>query len=214
MDPIVSFIRKLIGIAVSTGLPFTTGVVSRVELVWNTTIGFFGKVRRGVIGIRNSIVGWISSVGKHALALLLTLKWIVQVAIPRAVTTAVGQVRTWASALVNAAVGKLAGALLDLQRWATKAVATVLSKLDAFALWVKSQIGAFLNEIKALKDRVFGVLASATRIADYIVDAMAHALARWLLANLTRLGQAFWGARTTITLRALHIIEGVLARII
>jgi hypothetical protein len=214
VDIIVAYVRKLVGITVSTGLPFVNGVVNRIEVVWNTVTGFLGKVGRYVTGVRDSVVNWIKSMTAQALSLLTTLKWIILVAIPREVSAAVNQVRQWVAQLVNAARVYAAGLVDQIWRRAVLMVEALARDAQALTAWARDQVGQLWGDVSKLKDRVFGFLSDAKRLADWLVDAMAHALARWLLANLTRIAQAFWGQRITIILRGAALIEGILARLI
>ncbi|HEU5219179.1 MAG TPA: hypothetical protein VFU23_11000 [Gemmatimonadales bacterium] len=210
----ISWIAGLIG-QVSGGLAAVTrDVIKKLQAIWNNVTGFFGLVKAVLVWLRALVVGWILATGLWLASTYTTVKWIITTLVPQIVATAITNLRKALLVLIDLARTYARQIVDSLRRWAFDAIGKLITWVASLARWVNDKLGPIFNDLRRLKDRVFGVLASATRIVDYILGPLVSALERYALANAERFARWLWRGLPRILLGAASLIESIVARII
>lgn len=208
------WLRALLGLVANPIKDIVAAVEARLSSIWSTASGFWVRVRGGWVIFRFSAGAWIRAQLDHAQAVALTLQWFATVYVPRLIAQSVDRIWTSVTILFSQAVQAARGELIQVRDWLAGLVATVTSNLRDWSAWVYAKVGELRSDVDALLGRVFGPLATPQRLADWIVEAMVDALARWLRDNAVALGRRLIAERTRIALTSIHWIEDVISRII
>lgn len=143
-----------------------------------------------------------------------TLKHTILIRIPQWANNALNYAVRWASDRLTALGSWARGALADLTRWATARLGELRSFATAVRDWAAGLLSGLLADARALKDRVFGLLGTPARMAEWLAAAMWSALWRYGYSQADRIGRALWSARRTIALRVVVEVERLIGRII
>lgn len=192
IDWVVGFVVGVIGVV--TNALYWTGVSwSRLWAAgYNLTAGirdFFGNV-------------------------YLTLKWLKDVAIPRAVSAATAALRTWVTAGINAARNVLQAGINAVRDFARGAVNGALSLIETVRRWALDQLNRLLSTVIGLRGALAHVLSGPATLAGWLAGAMWTALWRYIDGNLERMVDALWLGRRAILGRVLLLTERVIGRVL
>lgn len=172
-----------------------SAIANALNTLWSIVTGFFSSCRTVFTTLRTRAQAWISAQLAHAAAVLTTLKWIITTYVPRVGAAIAAQIRAWTSDLINGAVN-LARALVDqVKRVFTALINDVKAAAQAFANWVRQQVGNLLTAVNQLLQRVFGLLGTPERLALWAVDAIMHAGLRWVTNHLEAIVGYVWARR-------------------
>lgn len=189
-------------------------VAKRVSSVWGLLVSFFGSVRSKWRTLRANTIGIVNAAIRHAQAVLVTLKWLALVYIPRKIAQEAASIRTWAGNLIAGAIATARKLVSDAVTWAGQQLAKLLAALDAVRAWAIAQFNAVVSVLNQLARLVFTLLTSPERLALWLVGAMFSALLKFALDNAEKIGIALWSKRRTIVTGLVHLLEDVLVRIL
>jgi hypothetical protein len=208
------WIRSLIaqGVRSVTGLAQATA--RRLTSVWSVITAFFVRVATAATTVRARILGLFAAMARHAAATLTTLRWIILTYVPRRLAQAAADLRTWTANLIRTTVNAVRALVDQLASWARARVAELLGALDALRRWALDRVALLADRVNRLLDRVFGLWATPSRLAAWLVGAMFGALLRFAVDNAVRVGRALWAARARVALDGLHLVEDIITRII
>lgn len=213
MNPI-DWINGIISDATSGIANLASSVAQKIAWLYNFVVGFFQAVRWTVIRIRDFVRNYLIAALTLAQVVYGTLKWLAQTALPRAISQLFDILKAYIERLVAQTLAA-ARALVDVaQRFVMGILNALKARVEAIFTWTIDRITDLYHKVNALLDHVFGVLATADRLVQWILAALVKALMRWALDNALSIGRAFWAARTRILLDGANLIEDIISRII
>lgn len=210
----VGWILGLLGAAGNTIAGVANAATQRILAVFNFVINYFNRVRASVVGVYNTVRALLAAWTAHVISVFTTLKFIVQSFVPKLLAALSAQITAWVKGLVST-VETLARQLAAAVEARVRAIInTVAHDLTALGAWAAQQVHNLLGRITNIENRLFGLLGSADHIANYIVDAMAHALGRWALNNAKAVGRALWRLLLGNLTGVMSIVEDIITSII
>lgn len=189
-------------------------IEARIASVWDTATGFWVRVGREWGTLRTYGQSLVKIGLQHAASTLLTLTYIVAVAIPR--TAAQGLLTAVREARALAASAYQAGRadLVTVRDWLKSLVDQALAQVYTLGRWVTGEVNALRANTARVMDRIFGAWATPERLVAWAIDAIVDGLIGWTQDNAVRLGKRLVAARIQIMLTSLHLFEDIVSRIL
>ena len=210
----LGYIWAIVGEAGNSVRSLANATARRIQAVWDNTTGFLGRVRTGVIATVAGVVAYVAAHVAHALAVATTLAWLVRTLVPAAIAQLRQQLLDWAIRSIAAAEARVSGAVDALRRWASAQLLAVAQALADLRGWALRTVAGLLADVAAIKARVFGVLANATRLVDWILPTLLSAVGHWVLDNAVGIGRKAWAARDRWAVTVLHLLEDIFAAVL
>lgn len=211
---VINWINGIIGDAAGGLANLASSVASKIAWVYNFVVGFLTSVRATVVRIRDFVRNFLGTVVLLGSVVYTALKWLAQVALPRAITQMFDILTTYVDRLVAQAIALARSLAADVQKFVMGILLALKARVEAIFQWAIDRFSDLYKKVGALLDHVFGVLATPERLVIWILSALIRALVGWLLDNAVALGQMFWAARTRILLDGAAKIEDIVTRII
>lgn len=211
---VIDWINGIIGDATGGLARLASSVAQKIAWVYNFVVGFLASVRATVIRIRDFVRNFLGAVILVGAATYTALKWLAQVALPRAITQMFDILTAYADRAASLALSAARALIADVKTFVSRLIAALQATVSGFIRWATQNIGTLLNDVKVLVDHVFGVLGTPERLVAWIIGTLVKALFSWALDNAVALGQAFWASRTRILLSGASKIEDIITRII
>jgi hypothetical protein len=193
---------------------YARSTASRIRSLWSVLTSFFARVHRSWEVYRERGRAWLDQQIAHAQALVVFLKWLVRVEIPRLLHSLTVSIQHWTSRLINDAISALGAVVGALEKWARRAFDTLRATVDKFSDWVHSQINALVSDIRRLIRHVFTYLASPEKLAIWAGAAIIAWTLDYLSEMAVPIGRALWNSRATVALEYAEKTEDTIARII
>lgn len=189
------------------------GVADRVASIWATITNTLGRWRGYADWWVTHLTELMPATLRHGLAVYNLLLYLLFVFIPRTAADVVGQVaegiyrriielRDLAVSLIDQAVA-FARARFD------DAVDFTRRVID----WTAAQLRDVLDDLRAIKDHLFGPLASPERLVGWILGALISALVSWFLDNVDTLAEVAFNRRRNLERQALVLTERIVDRL-
>lgn len=176
------------------------GLARRVRVAWNRFTTAAQTLRGGIIYMGTE--------------LYTTLRWLVTVRIPRAITDATNRIHSALAALIARVQAEVAAALDAAMRWLRGILASLWAAVRDLRAWVANLVSPWVNRVRDLVARVFDTWATPARLAQWLVGAMWSALWGYVDRNLDRLVMAAWSRRRGLEGWALARLVELIGRIL
>jgi hypothetical protein len=210
----IAWIQGLIADAANTVAGVANAATARILAIYNLVIGFFARIKAVVVGMRAVIIAWLAAHVDALLSILGTVQWLAFTYLPARLGAAQAAILTWAAQQIASALAVAQSAITALRTWALAQLVAVAKAINALQGWAVTQFAAALARVNRIEGYLFGILATPDRIAAYIVDAMAHALARWAKDNAVTVGRMFVRWFMSGLVGALSTVEDLITRIL
>lgn len=213
MDSLLNWFSGLFHYFSGGLLTLARRVESALGTLWTTVTGAFSRwlVWGGLIrqAAANLFVNMLYTVW----AIYDYLIWLAFTWVPFYAGYVFGQATQYAYQIVSFVYNQLAAALYLLAQEVGAALSQIVS-------WTYQQFVVFLGDLTALRDRlyqaeklVYGLLTDPSKLAGWLVGAMAQALLRYLDANAEAFAEWLWPRLLPVIIRQLPRLEALISRI-
>lgn len=201
--------------AVAGGIGSVASAAARaVSGFWNVATGFWGNTGRVIDSWRVGTRQWLLAWQRYVAAQLLTLRWIIAVAVPGQLAALAISLRAWvAEQLAHWTVVFTAAILSVRLQLAALAIAVYGAVARAVAgLW--AAVNDMIARVVRLERLSLRILDTPEHLAAWLLGAMVDALLRYIESNAEPILRRLYRARVKILLESADFIESLIVRII
>lgn len=208
------WIAQLIADAVGPVRTLVDAVRARLSSLYSAFTDALGRVRSKMGQWVATGRAWELGQLRHALAVLVALKFVIHILVPGVVRQAVSDVEAWASQRVAAALALARADLAQVRAYLVDVVTDALTALAQLRRWSLAQVAAILSIIDRIEGRVFGVLATPERLAMWIMAPLIRLVLQYVMDNAGSLAEQAWRNRRAMEARALQLVDTMMDRIL
>lgn len=143
-----------------------------------------------------------------------TLKWIIITRIPAVAAKVFNDATKWALGRIDWVWLNLKDVIAGVERFLKNAINTLRDWAVKAVDWLTGHVNALISNVKKLLDRVFGLLGTPARMAEWLVAAMWSAFLKYLNQQRDRIAAWFLNSSGAFTMWLARQLESVLARLL
>lgn len=187
-------------------------IADRIWGIFNDGIRFAKWIRGGMehwtVRASNFVRGLRQVLGET----YTTLKWIIVTRIPTVAKKVFDDATRWALGRIDWVWLNLKGVIADVERFLKGAINTLRDWANKAVDWLTRNVNALLGDVKKLLERVFGLLGTPSRMAEWLVAAMWSAFLRYLYQQRDRIAAWFLNSSATFTVWLARQLESILVK--
>lgn len=210
----IDFIRLIISLVPGSLSSFAQWVSDRISSVFNDGVRFAGWIKQGVRYMEVRALRAAVGLRDFAVELALTIYWLAKSFIPKQISYAVTVLRTFLLSTLGKAVAALNKLVDTVVRQVFRAINAVSSFLSNVYQWARRQIISITDAISRIIDRLFGVLGTPQRLAEWAISAIWTAALRLLYAQRDKIARWLLRSSGAFTVWLARELESILRRII
>lgn len=189
-------------------------IADRIWGVFNDGIRFSKWIRGGMeywtVRASNFVRGLRQVLGET----YTTLKWIIVTRLPQVAKKTLDDAIKWALGRIDWVWLNLKGVIADLERFLKSQIATLRDWAHKAVDWLTKTVNTLITNVTKLVDRVFGLLGTPARMAEWIVAAMWSAFLKYLSQQRDRIASWFLNSSGAFTMWLARQLESILVRLL
>jgi len=209
-----AWFRAILSLAPSTIVSFARGVGDRFSALFGWLSRALGNAYVALATLASVAAHMRGAIVNIAREIIATLKWYITVRVPALVKSALDSAVRVATALVNAAKVEYKALIATLDRWVKLAVSAVSKAVTDLREWTLEQVNSIIVTLVKVRDIVYLLLTSPTRLASWLVAAMVREI--WLYADRNADRIAMWARQKSVafTVDMAKRIEQIIGRLL
>lgn len=189
-------------------------LADRIFGVFSDGVKFARWLKGGFHSLWASGKNFLLAKREWLLETVVTFQWLVLQRIPKIARDTLNGAIKWATARIDWLHSLLRGTIDTLERWAKNAINALKSALSAFQNWATGLINALRSNVTRLLDRVFGILGTPQRMAEWLIGALWTVFLRFLFQNRERIASWFIRGSGSFTVWLARELERILVRML
>lgn len=197
--------------------PINKGARWIADRIW----GIFADGIRFTKWIRGGMVHWTQRASNFLRGLrqvlgetYTTLKWIIVTRIPAVAKKVFDDATKWALGRIDWVWLNLKGVIADVERFLKGQLANLRDWANKAVDWLTKHVNSLLSNVAKLIDRVFNVLGTPARLAEWAIGAITSAFLKYLYQQRERIVSWVLNTSGSFTMWLAKQLETVLARLL